>query len=343
MAESNGFYITKGSVSLADDGLVMRLTYPTNPKKIHERIPENLQFGIEVYQRLLEEGHAPIADEQNPVRSPSAGSAYLFSDGRMVINRRDMSAPTHKKYHSAYAGFPDSSEAAGLSESIVQTVLRESAEEGLLVTRDKNPWLIVPTDSADYTLESARRLGLELPKRYVNAEWEEPTDKLEVYDEQGNLLFTHKALLDIIFESETSINALHLRRIPLSSEEVYPVDSEGIMEGNRFIHFNRESYIINPDMANVKFGDIMKNPLVFQTRIKNGKPEVYTPEYNEPFYGPDGIKVVNPHVWAPDNLVTRYLHALNIAGYNWINMELWKEQTKLKGKSLVPTEVLAEK
>ena len=344
MAEYNGFYISNGDVSLESNGLVMRLTYPANPKKIEGRLPENLQFGIEVYQKLLQNGHSAIANEENPVRPPSSGSTYLFTDGKMVICRRDKGAPTHKLYHSAYAGFPDTFKAVGSSEGIAQTALRESAEELLLITREKNPWLIVPTDSIDYTLASAQRLGLELPKRYVGVEWADATDRLEVCDEQGNLLFTHKALLDIIFESETSINALHLRRIPLSSEEVYPVDAEGMMKNGRLIHFNREAYLINPeDMSSIRFGGIMKHPLVFQTRIQDGKPNAYTPEYKEPFIGPDEMKVVDPHIWAPDNQVTKYLHALSIDGYNWIEMELWKEKTKLGGNSLLPVEVLAKK
>lgn len=344
MVEYSGFYISNGDMSLRDDNLVMRLTYPTNPKKIEGRLSENLRFGIDVYQRLLEDGYSPIADEKNPVRPPSSGSAYLFTDGKMVICRRDMGAPTHKKYHSVYAGFPDSFEAVSSSRSITKTALREIADECLLITKDKNPCLIIPKDSIDYTLESAQRLGLNLPKHYVDVEWEEPTDRLEVYDEQGNLLFTHKALLDIIFESETSINALHLRRIPISSEEVYPIDAEGMVKEDRFIHFNRESYLINPqDMAEMRFGDIIQNPLVFQTRIQDGRPNIYTPEYNEPFDGPDGIKVVDPHIWAPDNQVTRYLHALGIDGYNWIKMELWKEKTKQGRKDLLPGKVLFEK
>ena len=115
MAEYNGFYISNGDVSLESNGLVMRLTYPANPKKIEGRLPENLQFGIEVYQKLLQNGHSAIANEENPVRPPSSGSTYLFTDGKMVICRRDKGAPTHKLYHSAYAGFPDTFKAVGSS------------------------------------------------------------------------------------------------------------------------------------------------------------------------------------------------------------------------------------
>lgn len=342
MVEYSGFHISNGSLSMGNDGLVMKLTYPDNPKQIHGRLPENLSFGINAYKKLRVNGRAIIANEENPARPPSAGSAYLFEDGKMVACRRDMDAPTHKMYHSAYAGFPENFEAVGSSNGITQTALREIAEECLLVTQEKNPRLIVPKDSIDYTLASAKRVGLDLPIRYVDVDWHDTSDRLEVYDEQGRLLFSHKALLDIIFESETSVNALHLRRIPLLSEEVYPVDAEGIMRDGKFIHFNRESYLLDPaNMSGMKFGEIMVNPTIFQTEIRDGKPVVYTPEYIQPFHGPDGVIVINPHVWAPDNQLVRYFDALGVGGYNWIEMELSKEIAKHEGRSLLPKSVLS--
>jgi len=213
----------------------------------------------------------------------------------------------------------------------------------LFITRDTNPFLIVPNDSKEYTRASAHRLGLNLKERLVDAEWEPATDRLEVYDEKGNLLFTHRAFLDIIRESETSFNALHLRRLAISSEEVYPVDAEGMEKKGQFIHFNRESYLVNPhDFAGIPFGSIMHDPIVFQTVFKNGMPIVYTPEYQKPFKGPDGVDVIDPHVWAPDNQIARYFDALGVKGYNWIAMELWKERLKLKGQSLLPDDVLSK-
>ena len=62
MVEYSGFYISNGNVSLEGNGLVMRLTYPTNPKKIDGRLPENLQFGVEVYQKLFQNGHSLISN-----------------------------------------------------------------------------------------------------------------------------------------------------------------------------------------------------------------------------------------------------------------------------------------
>src|SRR3989344_2386058 len=85
-----------------------RLFYPRNPEQLTGRLPGNIDFGIDVFRRLAEKGHSKIADEKNPIVPASAGSLYLLADGRVVCHRRDRFAPTHKLYHSAYAGHPES-------------------------------------------------------------------------------------------------------------------------------------------------------------------------------------------------------------------------------------------
>src|SRR3989338_151883 len=132
--------ITDGSIEQGPNGMVMTLVYPSNPVKIVGRWAENLEFGVGVYERLLAGGYSPIADLDNPVRPPSSGSTYQFSDGILVIGRRDKFAPTHKLYHSTFTGFAESYSAVGSSEGIRNIGLRESAEECLLITRDKNPY-----------------------------------------------------------------------------------------------------------------------------------------------------------------------------------------------------------
>ena len=346
MPEIYQFPIHKADAEVTDKGLKVRLFYPPNPMP-EKRLPENLQFGVQVFEDLVKVGHAEIADAQNPIGPCGGGSIYILNDGVFVCHRRDAKAPGHALYHSGYSGWPDSREAVFTADGLEATWMRESAEEGLLVTRDAIPRLIVPNDSRNETLESAKRLGLELKPRFVDVERVEPYDTLEVYNHTQNLIFRTKANLHFIYESMTSLNGVALRRFPVASEEVFPIDAEGMTKPDgKFIHFNRESYVVSPDEVKTNqsgtFGRILKNPRVFRTRFENGIPHVYTPEYTEPFLGPDSVTVVHPHVWAPENVLCRALDALGVDGYKgrWVEIELWKERSKLEGKSLLSEEVL---
>jgi len=325
--------------------MTVRLFYPKNPEPIDRRLPENLAFGVGVFEALERNYFANIADTDNPIKPASAGSLYVLKDGKIVCHRRDKFAPTHKLYHSAYAGYTQAPEFVYSANGLRQTGLKESAEECLLITTDASPWLVVPNDSKDYTLEAAKRLGLNLRPRFVDVEVFEPTDTLEVYYEDGEHIFTTRAFLEFIYESQTSLNALWLRRFPLSSNEIHPVDAEGMVKDGQFQHFNRESYVIDPsEVANISFGSILqRRPRVVQTRIESGIPRVYKPEYKEPYLGPDKVPVVHPHVWAPEDLLVRTLDALNVPGYagKWREIELWKERSRLERRSLLPQEVLA--
>lgn len=344
MSEIYNFKVHKADASIENGGLVVRLFYPENPEVFDKALQANTEYGIQVFQDLLDRGHSQIADESNPIKPASAGSIYVLSDGKIVCHRRDRFAPTHKMYHSAYAGFANTRESVYSAEGVVNTGLRESAEECLLVTNENKPWLVVPNDSKYYTLESARRLGLDLRPIYVDVEVVEPTDTLEAYSHDGNMIFRTKAFIEFLYESQTSINAMQIRRFPLSSEEVVPVDGEGMVKDEKFIHFNRESYVIDPaEIAELRFGEILRYPRVYQSRIKDGSVEIYSPRYVEPFLGPDKVAVVDPHIWAPEDLLCRVLDALGIGRYkgNWMQIELDKEKAKVEGKSLLPEHVLA--
>lgn len=225
----------------------------------------------------------------------------------------------------------------------MKTGLRETAEESLLITREKSPRLVVPNDSKEYTLESAKRLGIDLKPLYVDVETMEPGDKLEVYYEDGEHIFSARAFLDILYESGTSLNALQIRKVPLASEEVLPIDAEGMIKEGKFVHFNRESYLINiSDIEGKEFGSILENPRVFQTKIENGFPKIFTPDYVKPYLGPDKVKVNHPHIWAPENLLTVCMDALGVKGYRGkkLEIELWKEKSKKDGRSLIPEDIL---
>jgi hypothetical protein len=346
MSEIYHFKVHKADARISDGRMTVRLTYPRNPEPIDKRLPENLPFGVKVFDRLFREDYAPIADEKNPIKPASGGSLIVLSDGKIVCHRRDKFAPSHKLYHSAYAGYTQSRDFVYSAKGLRETALRESAEECLLVTNEKTPWLVVPNDSRAYTLEAAKRLGLELRPRYVDVEVAEPSDVLQVFDEDGNPIFSTRAFLEFIYESQTSLNALQIRHIPLSSKEVIPVDAEGMVKDGKFSHFNRESYVISPaQIAGKPFGTSLDTPRVYKTRIESGVPVVFAPEYKEPHLGPDAVEVTHPHIWAPEDLLVRSLDGLGVDGYKgrWMEIELWKERSKLQDKNLLPEEVLRKK
>lgn len=51
----------------------------------------------------------------------------------------------------------------------------------------------------------------------------------------------------------------------------------------------------------------------------------------------------NPHIWAPEDLLTTCLDGLGLEGYKGKkhDMELWKLKSRRNGKSLIPQEFLA--
>ncbi len=351
MAEIYSFQIDKADASVETVAgkrhMTVRLFYPTNPQVETKRMPENLDRGIEVFNNLLTTGYSEI----NPMKPASAGSLYVTKDGKLIVNRRDKGAPSHPLYHSAYAGFAATREHVCTAEGLRQNGLRESSEEVLLITRDKNPWLVVPRDSEPYVVEAAKKLGIDhLPKRVVDVKTRQPSDRLEVYDEDGRPIFSLPVDLEFIYESQTSLNALWIRDFPLSSDEVLPVDAEGMMKGDKFIHFNRESYILDPrELSYRAFNDALKNPQVFTTNFeevegrKVPRPTKKT-DYERPYLGPDKVEVVNPHVFAPEDLLRRTLDALGIEGftgqYNWMAWERWIEERKAGGLPLVNSALL---
>ena len=333
MSEILRFNVTQADARIDQEGnITVNCYYPRNPELISSRAKEDLPWGIHTFEKLLREGYAPLMDQNHPFVPPSAGSIYLFDDQRIVIHRRDRDAPTHKLYHSISAGYPSTTEEMFTAAGLKNLALRESAEECLLITKDKKPWLIVPMDSKEYTLASAERLGLNLKPRYVEVETVSPTDTLNVFYEDGAPIFTFSTFLDFIYESSTSFNALQIRQFPLSSQEVQSIDAETF----RGQHLNRESYLIGLEEV-VPFGQPLPHPQVYQTQINDGIPHLVPVTKEPPYFGPDLVETKHLHLFAPDNLLVRLLDALAVPGYkrNWIQIELWKEYTKLAGENLL--------
>lgn len=341
------FKIHKAEATYENGALSIRLFYPRNPEVIERRLDGNPQFGVNVLEKLLSESQAEVASPIVPLKPADGGSIYSFQDDVFLVHRRDKGAGVHKLYHSAPGGYTDSLDSTFSETGLIQTGLRETAEENLLVTRDKTPWLIVPNDSKEHTIAAAKRLGLNLKPRYIDVTTLPSRDKLEVFYEDGEPIFTSygKGFLDIMWDDSTSFSMMQIRLMDFSSEEVLPVDAEGFMKSGVFRHFNRESYFIKKsEVSNKIFGTPLLNPRVFQTKIEKNLPIVYAPDYSKPFLGPDGLEVTHPHIWAPENHTTVCLDALDVSGYagKRLEIELWKNRCKLEGKSMVPEEFLIE-
>lgn len=345
------FKINRAEATYENGALGVDLFYPRNPELLIKRLDGNPAYRVKVLKKLLRDGHAKIASEKVPMKPADGGSIYAFSDGVFLVHRRDKGAGVHKLYHSAPGGYTDSLDSTFSEEGLIATGLRESAEENLLVTKDNPPRLIVPNDSCEYTLKAARTLGIELKPRYVDVGTLPSRDRLRVFNEDGGLIFQSygRGFLDIMWDDSTSFSLMQIRLMPFSSDEVLPIDAEGMMIKGQFKHFNRESYLVAVcDVANKVFGTPLENPRVYQTRFEGGMPIVYTPEYGRdqtPFLGPDGVQVTHPHIWAPENHTTVCLDALGVEGYKGrrLSTELWKNQCKVSGKSMVPEEFLARK
>ncbi|MDO8509321.1 MAG: hypothetical protein Q7S27_06600 [Nanoarchaeota archaeon] len=337
--ETINFKVYRAEAEKNKDGLTVRLYYPDKKEEINRRLDENLSWGVNVFKNLIKDRYSVIADSQNPIKPAAAGSLYVFNDGNILVHRRDSRAPTHPMYHSACGGYPTREECSRNERGLMETALRETAEECLLVTRDSTPRLIVPKDSKNYTIETAKKLGLGLETIELNVETLDAPDTLEVYQEDGTLIYSSRAFLDLLWESSTSLTALQLRKLPLSVEDVLPIDGEGMMKDGKFIHFNRESYFLSPhEITYKKFGEVLDNPRVFQTRIINGMPEIYNPQYSSPYLGPENLKVIHPHVWAPEDMLVTCLDGLGISGYKGkkLEIEMIKTMNKLNKKNLIP-------
>jgi len=341
------FGIRDADAAFDGKGLRLKLVYPRNididytpPRKYNKT---TLEFGIDRMEQLIEGGSVTLAREDIPFTPPSSGCIYIFNDGYFVTPRRDKEAEFNPLCHSVYSGFPQSMKDLVSVDGIVNNALREAAEECLLITNEDSPWLIVPNDSKEYTLKTAERLGIRLKPRYVDVGIEHGEDVLEVYDEDGSQILHLNAILNFTWYPCTALNVVFIRRFPFSHEEVLPVDAEGDYENGRFVHFNRESYVLDSSDIKYKwFGDILgnglRNPIVYQTRIERGKPIPYEPQYERPYFGPEGKEVIHPHIWAPDNQLPSALEALGIWGDKgrWMELEIWKQKRKLKGRDLLP-------
>lgn len=338
------FEVYKADAKLDRDSMHVRLVYPKNPKKINTIIPEHLEFGRSVLNELRNYGYCDIASQGSPIKPPSAGSVYITLDGKLIIHRRDTGARTNALYHSIYAGFTASTDFVYSEEGLINTALRETAEESLIITNEDNPTLLIPSDSEQVTQESANRLGLNLKSRLIPVKTLPAKDTLEVLGEDGKRIYKANVWLELYHSGHSGISAILLRQLPFNSEEILPIDAEGMTKDGKFIHFNRESYIVDPKDIPRNFGEPLENTPSYQTQFaQDGKPKIYGVDVQPPFFGPEKVRVTHPHIFAPDDLLAKVLSVLDIPGYEsnrWIETELHKINSRLESKSPVPEQFI---
>lgn len=344
MQEILYFKVFNANAEYNNGSLKVNLFYPEKPIAIDKRLPANLEFGIGVLERLIRTGYSKIADSNHPVHPAGGGSLIIFEDDNFACHRRGKFAPVHKNYFSAYSGYPNSHNALYTKEGFLESCLRETAEECLLITKESNPRLVVTKSLKQHSLETAKRLGMDIPTIEVSEKLLEPKDKLEVYDNSGNEIFSVNGFADVMYDAATSVNMLQLRQLGISSEEIYPIDAEGMIKDSKFVHFNRESFLIHPSkIESLKFGYPLENQIAYKTNFKNGKPEVY-PYYPEEKLGPGATPVTHSFLWAPENLLCNCLDGLGVKGFagNKLQIELWKEKTILTDKNRSESSLIPE-
>ena len=327
------FKVTRAEADFnnATGALNVQFWYPRNPNQGDIRIGPNTKFGMRALDDLLTRGHAVIANDENPISPPTAGSLPVFSDGVFACCRRDDGAGVHKLFHAGYSGFANTSDELFTRDGMQKLAARESAEEVIFVTRGSDPHLVT-TDSLEAEIvKSATRLGLgDLPRRKVGERIDYGRDKLTVKYEDGEKLYEMPTVFTMLWNIDSSTIAMNLRHLDISSEEIYPIDAEGIFtdEGNGYrVHFNRESFLIDPKdiqghedsetLGSIGYGAPLRNVKVFRSGIDGkGRREVYAPLDSPLAYlGPGATPVNRPYLWAPQDTLRSSLDQMGVPGY----------------------------
>jgi len=334
MPEISQFVVTEAYAEYNSHtgALSLDFRYPKNPSETNTRLGPNPEFGVQTLTELIKHGHAQIANPKNPISPPTAGSLPITSDGKIIHTRRDNGAPVHKMFHAAYSGFARTPDELYSEKGMRTLGQRESAEEVVLITRDKNPYLIVTSSTKQETIKSAKRLGLEnLPLREVKEELLPGKDTLNVSYGPNEGIYQLPCFFTMLWNIDASTIAMQIRQLDIHSEEILPIDAEGIFteSGDEYkVHFNRESFITNPSelycnahiqtLNDIGYGCPMLNPQVFQSHWdSSNKMRIVETPHNSPleYLGPGATPVNKPNLWAPQDTLRACLDGLGVPGY----------------------------
>ena len=289
-------------------GLTSAFYYDSGDNPLDKRIPANPEDGIRFYQGLLKEGTAVLGSPEVPNRSPSVGVIYIMSNGKFFSHRRDKDAPTHKLQHSIQIGYP----ACKRQTRYPSEVVAAEGAELILVTKEKPHRIIIPKGdpvARTISLDLARTIGVNTEKP-VEALFHYDTghDTIEIY-EDGRLVSRTDGYSYFIWESEVASNIVQRCYIDFDPENILPVDTEGMLKDNKYIHFNRETFLFGDEIKNKKFGDKIENPVVYRSEIINGYIMPVLQE-KEPADA--------PYVFMPDDTLSRTLYGLGIWEGDWL-------------------------
>ena len=332
MPEISQFVVKDAYATVDNSGAVETIFYyPRNPQETNTRLGPNPEWGIKVLEELLSTGFARIATPENPISPPNAGSIPVTRDGKIICTRRDDGAKVHKMFQAGYSGFASTTDELYSEKGMFRLGQRESAEEVVLITRDRSPYLIVTPSTKQTTLESAKRLGLDYPTREIKEEFLPGKDRLNVYYEGGEHIFTLPNFSTLLWDIDSSSIAMQIRKLDIYSDEILPIDAEGIFTDDKKsykIHFNRESFIVNPKnivasentqtLMGLGYAYPMKNPQIFQSHWdESRKMRIVETPHNSPlaYRGPGATLVNQPYLWAPQDTLRTCLDGLGVAGY----------------------------
>lgn len=344
------FKINRADADFSNGKLTVNLYYPNHPEPLHGRLKEQLDYGAEVYVNLIRNGSAQIADAEHPIK-PTSGGLVLLMEGSagktMLVHRRGKTAPVHPLYHSLNAGYGNTKEHAYSSEGIMETGKREFAEEMLMITRDKEPWVVVPIGLEKYVDATLKRFGLDFgsKRRYIDLERiEEESDTLNVFDEKGKKIFTRRGFISPLWESATSLTIDSLYQAKgITADEVQLVCAEFRNTPAGPVHIPEEGYLLPlSQFETLKFGTPIENVEMFLATFNSGKIEVLKPEPLE-YLGPERVAVNHPHLFAPDDQLVHVLGGMGIgeyAGKGRLQVELLKILARKEGKTLLPEDVV---
>ncbi|MFH0977823.1 MAG: hypothetical protein V1837_00840 [Candidatus Woesearchaeota archaeon] len=326
MADILQFPIYKASATLTKAGMLVQIFYPENPAFVNKKIESNAN-GPDIFDELSISGYSKIATAENPIRPASAGYVYMFQDEKIMFHRRDMGAKIHKMFHSVSVGYPQNKEEIFGRNALETIAKREASEECMLITRERNPWIVAPTELMEETEKQAKKYGIEMKIREIKGERIRAPDTIEAYSSQGELIYRANGIVEFGFEKETFLNLLIALQLQIDSTEIMPVDMEGKQSEDGYERFNRESYLAKMETL-PRFGKPLKDFEVFQAKIEAGKLIPDIPAYKGTiFNGPEGIQVEHPHIFAPDDMLVRVLDALGAKEYEgkWMQIEKEKE------------------
>lgn len=356
-----------------EKGLEVTLNCSSSTHEIDRRLKGNPGWGEKFFYELKNNGKATLADQHNLTQTPNGANMFIFvkpeyfkdietfrdakeAGGYIVMHRRDLGAPTHKFYHAIVGGRASKQDLL-CPEGLRGIGLRESAEEQLFLTREEG-LILVPENYTSQNMRTVagtvKKMGLQQRyHRFISCKELHPQDILKVKID-GEELFKLKTNMKFLFNPETTIDTIQVYVLAWDPENVLPMDCEGMEKDGRFIHFGRESFLAPLDsLEGLLFGRPLPDKVkVFRTQ-KDEQGNYVTQETTDFNYarhkkvegaytGPDGIAVIHPQIFAPDDNLVRALGTglKPWDEYKWLKFERERLKAETEGRTLVPDEFL---